>query len=155
MRKEQQELQDFTKTLFDFMGTIREETNNLLKPWDISMEQLRILQVLNECPHEDCSLTVEELKTYMLQKYSNVSRLIDKLLKKEYVEKVPSERDRRSVLIRLTPRGEQFLEKIDKIEFKPGVLFVENFSDKIESVKADVEEMTLFLSDIYRKELEK
>lgn len=150
MNKEQNELQDFTKILFDFLGTIREESNNLLKPWDLSLEQLRILQVLRDCPQDDCSLTVEDLKVHMLQKYSNVSRLIDKLVKKGFVEKIPSKKDRRSVLIRLTPDGSLILQKIDEIGFKPSKVFVENYSDKMESIKADVLGMTKYLKELYR-----
>lgn len=51
----------------------------------------------------------------MINKMSNTTRLVDKLITKNLVERNTCENNRRKVEIFITPEGLQLLEKVDQI----------------------------------------
>jgi DNA-binding MarR family transcriptional regulator len=50
----------------------------------------------------------------MLERSPNATRLMDKLCAKNYIERLPSEHDRRVVKIVITKEGKELLESIPK-----------------------------------------
>ena len=50
----------------------------------------------------------------MIDKMSNASRLVEKLRKKEFIERVTCEHDRRQVDVRITETGIALLKEADK-----------------------------------------
>src|SRR5690606_8925103 len=87
--------------------------NDALKPFDISLQQFHVLRVLraqNEKP-----ITLETLQELMTNKMSNTTRLIDKLIKKEYVEKNINKTNRRKIDIAISQEGLKILGIIDKV----------------------------------------
>lgn len=75
----------------------------VLRPFNLSLQQFNILNILNN-QYPDTS-TTKLLAEQMLDETSNVSRLVEKLRKKELINRVPSAKDRRKVEISITKEG--------------------------------------------------
>jgi len=73
------------------------------------------MRSLHESPEE--ALTVQELTERMVQKNSNVTRIVDKLLAKGIVDRVPCSENRRKVEVSLTRRGRDQLKVLDQIVY--------------------------------------
>ena len=58
------------------------------------------------------SATPSEISEAASEKSSNVTRLIDQLLAKGLVSREPSDEDRRKLVVRLSPAGEQLIEQV-------------------------------------------
>ena len=73
---------------------------------------MRIL--LGKHPEQMC---VKDIGSRMLEKSSNVPRIIDKLVEKKLAKRVPSKEDKRETLVSLTEKGisviQQAKEQID------------------------------------------
>lgn len=63
-------------------------------------------------------LSTLEIRERMMDKMSDTSRIVDRLLKKEMVTKVKSATDNRLVEVRIADRGIQLLKRLDDIEDK-------------------------------------
>lgn len=83
--------------------------NDFFKPFGISPQQYNILRILNGA---DQALKVQTIKDRMVERSPNVTRLMDKLTAKNYIERLPSEKDRRVVKIMITKKGKALLESI-------------------------------------------
>lgn len=83
--------------------------NDFFKPFGISPQQYNILRILNGA---DQALKVQTIKDRMVERSPNVTRLMDKLTAKNYIERLPSEKDRRVVKIMITKKGKALLETI-------------------------------------------
>jgi DNA-binding MarR family transcriptional regulator len=86
-----------------------QQSAQVLKPLNISWQQFNILRILRGLHPEPA--TISTLKERMIDKASNASRLVDKLKRKGMVSREYCEQDRRRVHIRLTPQGEELLQK--------------------------------------------
>lgn len=75
----------------------------VLDPFKISWQQFNILRILRGAKAKPLSLNV--ISDRMIDKTSNTSRLIDKLVAKEMVERMTCAKDRRKVDIFLTEHG--------------------------------------------------
>jgi len=81
------------------------------KQFDISSQQYNVLRILRgQFPK---AATVNLITERMIDRMSNVSRLIDKLETKGLVERTSCKNDRRQVDIRITDPGLRLLENID------------------------------------------
>lgn len=89
------------------------EQNRVLKPFGISWQQFNILRILRgQHPKEVC---VADIKERMIDKMSNVSRLVEKLYQKQLVNRVTSATDRRMVDITLTEAGVKLLDQVGRV----------------------------------------
>ncbi|MDN4164032.1 MarR family transcriptional regulator [Cytophagales bacterium LB-30] len=97
---------------------INGKNNALLKPYSISPQQYNVMRILRGQHPKPVSVTM--IQARMLDKSSNASRLVDKLLKQELIMRAVCENDRRQVEISLTDKGMLILgeidEKMDKTE---------------------------------------
>lgn len=90
------------------------EQQNLLKPFDLSSQQYNVLRILRgQFPNP---ITVNGIIERMLDKMSNASRLVDKLLLKGLVSRCDNANDRRACDIRITDKGSEILSIIDKMQ---------------------------------------
>lgn len=91
------------------------ETAGVLKPYGISVQQFNILRILRGLGKEPA--TVKLLTERMLDRMSNASRLVDKLLAKGLVAREECPHDRRRVNIWITEEGLRVVgeasEKVD------------------------------------------
>ncbi|MTB53673.1 MarR family winged helix-turn-helix transcriptional regulator [Lewinella sp. W8] len=83
-----------------------------LQPFDLTPKQYAILRFLAE--QEDRSFSILEVRRSLADKMSDASRLIERLEKKQLLQKTPSQVDRRSNQVRITPKGLQLFERIGK-----------------------------------------
>ena len=94
-------------------GIVNKSLNDVLKPFDISIQQFNVLRILRG-QHEK-PITLETLQELMINKMSNTTRLIDKLILKKYVEKKINKINRRKIDITITQEGLKLLDIIDTL----------------------------------------
>jgi len=87
------------------------EHGRLLKPFGISPQQYNVLRILRGS-HPN-RLTVRNIKERMLDKTPNVTRLVDKLIQKDWVARERCNEDRRVVFVTITEAGLKELKTID------------------------------------------
>ena len=88
---------------------IHQRNNKVLKPFKISGPQFNILRILRGMYPDPAS--VKLLTERMIDKDSNASRLVDKLVLKGLVERHSCQYDRRKVDVIITEQGLALLEK--------------------------------------------
>ena len=83
-----------------------------LKEYDIYEPQYNVLRVLRGAKGKPISVNI--ILENMVQRSSNVTRIVDKLTVKGLVERTLSDEDRRKMDIVITTSGLELLEKLDK-----------------------------------------
>lgn len=91
---------------------LEESSETVLKPFDLTMPQFNILRILRG--QKGKPATVKLLTERMLDKSSNASRLVDKLLEKGLANRVSCPNDRRAVEVTITQAGLDLLKVVDK-----------------------------------------
>jgi len=89
-----------------------------LRPFGITSPQYNILRILNGSAPK--GLSVLDIKSRMLDRSSNVSRLVEKLRITEHVERVPHGKDRRMVIVTISDAGKKLLSEIEQARFMDG-----------------------------------
>jgi DNA-binding MarR family transcriptional regulator len=84
------------------------------KEYDITPEQFNILRILRG--QHPKPATVNLMIERMLNKMSNVSRLVEKLRKKGLVDRLTCKEDRRACDVLITKKGLDLLLKLDNAE---------------------------------------
>ena len=85
-----------------------------LAPYDLSLQQYNVLRILRgQHPKPSRAVLVQER---MIDRMSNVSRLIEKLRHKSLVERHTCSADRRAVDIIITDKGLALLAELDEVE---------------------------------------
>jgi len=92
---------------------ITDQANRSLKEHGITEPQYNVLRTLFEAKGRP--LTVQEIQSKMVQRSSNVTRIIDKLLSKEFVSRQECPTNRRKMDICLTALGKKELKRFDKV----------------------------------------
>ncbi len=90
-----------------------------------------------------CTLSMSDIGNMLLISKPNVTVLINKLIENELVARLADEQDRRIILIQLTEKGNQFIEKnqqqyLEQIRQKLTLLSdieLESFSTSIQVIK--------------------
>lgn len=88
---------------------LNQRSMRVLKPFKISAQQFNILRILRGMHPEPA--TVKVLTERMIDKMSNASRLVDKLLSKGLVDRRICTMDRRRVDIVITEKGMQVINE--------------------------------------------
>jgi DNA-binding MarR family transcriptional regulator len=84
-------------------GWLLNKTSKEVKAFGLTEPQYNVLRILER--QEGVAINMYEIQDRMIQKTSNVSRLIDKLLEKELVTRKDREDNRRKVDIFITEKG--------------------------------------------------
>ncbi|WP_179333221.1 MarR family winged helix-turn-helix transcriptional regulator [Winogradskyella costae] len=84
-----------------------------LKPFDLSLEQFNVLRILRG--QHGNAINLQDIQERMVSKMSNTTRLVDKLIKKNFVERTICKANRRKVEIIITDIGLNTLKTIDPI----------------------------------------
>lgn len=84
-----------------------------LKTFDISIPQFNVLRILRGQKGKPANLNT--IQDRMVNQMSNTSRLIDKLLEKDLVNRTICEENRRKIEVFITPTGMDLLKKIDPV----------------------------------------
>ncbi len=78
-----------------------------LKQFGITHEQYNVLRILKGKHPE--TMCVKDIASRMIEKNSNVPRIIDRLVAKQLVERNNSERDKRETVMQITQKGMELL----------------------------------------------
>jgi len=92
-----------------WLGRIKME---VLKPYGISFQQFNVLRILKGMNLKPA--TVKLLTERMVDRMSNASRLVDKLVQKGLVERKSCQKDLRKVDVFITKEGEEVLAKASR-----------------------------------------
>jgi DNA-binding MarR family transcriptional regulator len=105
------EIQELRYNLFQSCSWLNNGTRRLLEPFGITPKQHNILKNLAYSSPESAS--IQEVRDSLADKMSDASRLIDRLVKKGYLDKFPSDYDRRSNRVRISDAGLKLLKDIN------------------------------------------
>ncbi|WP_295655504.1 MarR family transcriptional regulator [uncultured Mucilaginibacter sp.] len=94
---------------------------------NLTQQQYNVLRILRgQLPKPS---TVNLLKERMLDKMSDASRIVDRLVQKQLVTRCTNNKDRRAVDIRISEEGLAILARIDA-EFKTRDVFKDNLTEE-------------------------
>jgi len=79
-----------------------------LKPFDLTAEQYNVLRILKGKHPE--TMCVKDIAGRMIERSSNVPRIIDRLVAKKLVKRTQSKEDKRETMMALTDKGMALLE---------------------------------------------
>jgi DNA-binding MarR family transcriptional regulator len=82
----------------------------LLKAEDLSSNQYNVLRILRGSPE---GLACGEIGNRMITRDPDITRLLDRLEKRELISRSRESKDRRMVLARITPAGLELLSRMD------------------------------------------
>ncbi|MFT5862359.1 MAG: DNA-binding MarR family transcriptional regulator [Flavobacteriales bacterium] len=82
-----------------------------IKPFDISLQQFNVLRILRGQQGKPANLST--LNERMVTKMSNTTRLVDKLIIKQLVDRKQCPSNRRKIEITITPSGLSLLNSMD------------------------------------------
>ncbi len=91
-------------------GWLKEKLQGLFAREDISMQQYNILRILRG---STVPISTLEIRERMLDKMSDTSRIVDRMLTKKLVNKNTSKVDKRLVDVSITSKGKNILSKLD------------------------------------------
>lgn len=91
---------------------ITERIRRLLDEEELTLQQFNILRILRGSDPEP--LSTLQIRDRMLDKMSDTSRIVDRLLVKGLVTKKISKADKRLVEVKITAKGKQLLARFDK-----------------------------------------
>jgi|TARA_R110000868_G_C10856279_1_gene761151 DNA-binding MarR family transcriptional regulator len=107
-------LADDHKIILNIMYTqnvINEKFNEILKPYDISGEQYNVLRILRGQKGNPANMSM--IQERMIARTSNTTRLVDKLLLKEFVTRKVCPENRRKIEVLITQKGLDILAQLD------------------------------------------
>jgi DNA-binding MarR family transcriptional regulator len=91
---------------------IQGRQHDFFKPYGITTQQFNILRILRgQYPGK---ISGSELKGRMLDKHSDMSRLLERLDKKKLIERKACASDKRAADISITPKGLDILAETDR-----------------------------------------
>jgi len=113
--------------------------DNTIRPYfekyNLTNQQFNILRILRgQYPNP---ATVNLLKCRMIDKMSDASRIVDRLVQKELVSRCTNIKDRRAVDVRISEKGMDILSKMD-IEFKAENFLKSNLTPEEAGILSDL-----------------
>ncbi|MBT8261643.1 MAG: MarR family transcriptional regulator [Bacteroidia bacterium] len=120
-----------TKTVINIMYTsriIEEAVSTLLKPYDLTIPQYNVMRILRGQKGKPASLST--IQERMIDKSSNTTRLVDKLIRKGWVKRSVCEENRRKVDILITSSGLEILKELDPITENNNQEILKNLSEE-------------------------
>lgn len=104
------EYHKMTVNLIYTYNWVMEQNRKFFERADLTSQQFNILRILRGSGQP---LSTLQIRQRMLDKMSDTSRIVDRLLKKELVEKVVCKTDRRLVDVTISAKGLSLLETLD------------------------------------------
>jgi DNA-binding MarR family transcriptional regulator len=110
---------EFQKTIINIYYTncyIFSKFQDLLSEYKLTVQQYNILRILRGQFPE--TVSIGTIKERMLDKNSDITRIIDRLIIKQLAERKNSISDRRVTEIKITKKGLSLLKKMDLVDLK-------------------------------------
>lgn len=111
------------------------------KEYDITPQQYNVLRILRG--QQGNPIKVSDITERMLDKSSNTSRLVDKLLAKNLAKRTSCESDRRAVDVVITEEGLELLKVLDP--------FIEDWENRFNIISEEEAEQISALLDKLRE----
>lgn len=108
-------------------GYLEQAQSALFKPFGVTLPQYNVLRILRG--QHPKPATISLIIDRMLDKTSNASRIVDKLVAKELVTRKQCPADRRTVDVTITGKGLELLKQMDELEGGTGT-GVRNLTEK-------------------------
>ena len=140
---------------------ILDHCSRTLKEYEptLTVEQFNLLQVIKaRCADPDSSGKCQEptsinfLKEHMMDQNSDVSRLVEKLRRKGWVERHDNESDRRVADVCLTKKGFELLLRLETEEKRWPIIFSgisEKEAKKLNEILGKVSKRTMQVSQVF------
>lgn len=93
------------------LSWMREKTKCIFEAEDVTAQQFNILRILRGSFPKP--LSTLQIRERMLEKMSDTSRIVDRLIAKGLVKKLTCKNDRRLVDVIISDKGKKLLEKLD------------------------------------------
>ena len=117
------------------LAWIKDRGKHIFDAEDITPQQFNILRILRgSFPNPLSTLQIRER---MLEKMSDTSRIVDRLIAKGLVKKVICKPDRRLVDVTITEKGKKLLERLDPREAEMDRI-LGNLTEKEASILSDL-----------------
>jgi DNA-binding MarR family transcriptional regulator len=117
------------------LSWMKDKTKCIFDSEDITSQQFNILRILRGSYPQP--LSTLQIRERMLEKMSDTSRIVDRLISKGLVKKVTCKTDRRLVDVIITDKGKKLLERLDeKQDLIDGVMG--NLSEKDANILSDL-----------------
>jgi MarR family 2-MHQ and catechol resistance regulon transcriptional repressor len=107
---------------------ILKKQNSFMSKFELTMPQFNILRILRGAG-EGVYLSVNTIKSRMVEISPNTTRLMDKLLEKKLIERERSSEDKRKVHVCISKTGMDLLSEIDN-EFDSELTMIGRLSDQ-------------------------
>ncbi|WP_202985420.1 MarR family winged helix-turn-helix transcriptional regulator [Mucilaginibacter inviolabilis] len=108
-----------------------------LRPIDLSLQQLNVLTILKGQPNHTANVNL--IRERLIDRMPNVSRMLNKLMDKGFIQKDRAHSDQRVVYIKLTPEGEKAAVKgrelFDKIHYGLNDKEADLLNDLLEKIR--------------------
>jgi len=104
--------QKATVNLIYTVAWMRDRTKQIFDKEDITSQQFNILRILRGSFPQP--LSTLQIRERMLEKMSDTSRIVDRLIAKGLVKKIICKKDKRLVDVIITDAGKKLLERLDK-----------------------------------------
>ena len=98
--------------LFRTTDILRRTSSKVLEPFGLTLQQYNVLRILRGAGGN--GLPTLAIAERMVERTPGITRLIDRLLKKELVERERPPGDRRQVVCRITSKGLDLLAGLDE-----------------------------------------
>lgn len=105
----------YFQTIYEIITTghwITDEVTKTLKEYGVTEPQYNVLKILKGAKGEP--VTVGEILDNMVQRSSNITRIVDKLVAKNFAKRTECPTNRRKMDIVITPTGLSMLKQLDK-----------------------------------------
>jgi MarR family transcriptional regulator, 2-MHQ and catechol-resistance regulon repressor len=117
------------------LGWMKDRTRSIFDSEDITPQQFNILRILRGSFPQP--LSTLQIRERMLEKMSDTSRIVDRLITKGLVKKLVCKADRRLVDVIISDKGKKLLERLDtRQDEMDGVL--SNLSEKEAALLSDL-----------------
>lgn len=107
------EYQKAAINIFYTNNWLMERTKKIFETEDLTPQQFNILRILRGAREP---LSICTIRERMLDRMSDASRIVDRLIKKNLVKKTINKFDKRLVSVTISPRGLALLKKMDERE---------------------------------------
>jgi len=122
-------MDDAKKVILNIMYTqnvISDKFAEIMKPYDLSSEQYNVLRILRGQKGSPANMCI--IQERMLAKNSNTTRLIDKLLLKDFVTREVCPENRRKIEVMITQKGLNILNELDPFVLEHEQFFAKNLT---------------------------
>ncbi|QOX65714.1 MarR family transcriptional regulator [Anoxybacterium hadale] len=141
--------------IVDFTNVFNEFNNKAFKFIDAQLNKTGLVRTHFIILHElvgGKELSMSDLSEILHVTKPNITVLIDKLVKLDYVERVNNSQDRRVILIRLTGKGEAFIGKSSEELIKSVVQLLDYLDQEdLDVVKQTTQAMKTLIAKLNKK----